>query len=158
LEQVVAGSSVAGVGKRIDALLTTAGRVRSMCFLEIKHHRTRLLSVEYRPGCWSPSKELSGGVAQLHGTVQRAVAAIGSRLQYVASDGSDIPGEYTYLLRPRSFLILGSLDEFIGEAGGIHRGKYESFELYRRHMQEPDIITFDELLARAEWLVDMARA
>ena len=158
LEQVVTGSSIAEVGKRADALLRTAGQVRSMVFVEIKHHRTDLLAEEYRPGCWAPSKELSGGVAQAQGTVQRAVASIGSRLPDRASDGSEIPGEFIYLIRPRSFLIVGNLNKFIGEAGGIHHGKYQSFQLYRRNMQEPEIITFDELLARAEGLVNAADA
>jgi Domain of unknown function (DUF4263) len=156
LEQIVAGFSIGGVGKRADALLRTAGHVQSMVFVEIKHHRTELLDKEYRSGCWTPSKELSGGVAQVQGTVQRAVDQIRDRLPDRAPDGSEIPGAFTYLLRPRSFLIAGSLTEFIGEAGGINPDKYLSFELYRRHMDEPDIITFDELLARAEGLVDVA--
>ncbi len=155
LEQTIAGSSVAGPGKRSDALLRTVGRVRSLAFVEIKHHRTALLGDEYRSGCWAPSKELSGGVAQVQGTVQRAVAAIGHRLQEQDPDGSDIPGEFSYLFRPRSYLIIGSLDELYGEAGGLHVGKFQSFELYRRHMDEPEIITFDELLARTEGLLDM---
>jgi hypothetical protein len=67
LEQVVAGFSVAGHGKRTDALLRTSGRVRSMVFAEIKTHRTDLLAAEYRPGCWRPSRELSGGIAQVQG-------------------------------------------------------------------------------------------
>ena len=61
LEQVVAGFSVGGVGKRTDALLRTAGLVRSLVFAEIKHHGTQLLATEYRSGCWPPSAELSGG-------------------------------------------------------------------------------------------------
>ena len=38
---------------------------------------------------------------------------------------------------------------------GVHRPKYESFELYRRNLYEPEVITFDELLARAEWHVEV---
>ncbi len=43
LEQVVAGFSVAGPGKRTDALMRTSGRIRSLVFAEIKHHETELL-------------------------------------------------------------------------------------------------------------------
>jgi hypothetical protein len=39
---VVAGHSIAGAGKRVDALMRTAGRIRSMVFAEIKHHGTAL--------------------------------------------------------------------------------------------------------------------
>jgi hypothetical protein len=42
LEQTVAGFSVAGAGKRTDALLRTNGQIRSLVFAEIKHHRTEL--------------------------------------------------------------------------------------------------------------------
>lgn len=156
LEQVVAGASVAGVGKRSDALLRTSGRIKSMVFAEIKTHRTDLLGAQYRSGCWPPSDELAGGVAQVQGTVHRAVNEIGERLQDVAGDGSDIPGEFTYMLKPRAFLVIGHLDQLHGQAGGHHRDRIRSFELYRRQLHEPEIVTFDELLARAEWHITTA--
>jgi hypothetical protein len=31
-----------------------------------------------------------------------------------------------------------------------------SFELFRRNLHEPEVITFDELVARAEWHVETA--
>ena len=156
LEQTVVGASVRGAGKRNDALLRTAGRVHSLVFVEIKHHRTELLGTVYRPGIWAPSRELSGGVAQVQGTVQRATIDIRERLQERASDGSDIPGAFSYLLRPRSYLIIGSLEQLLGEGGGLNTDKYQSFELHRRHTQEPEIVTFDELLARAEGLLEVS--
>jgi hypothetical protein len=55
----------------------------------------------------------------------------------------------------RDGLILGHLDQLRGTAG-VHRAKHQSFELYRRNLYEPEIITFDELLARAEWHVAVA--
>ena len=157
LEQVVAGSSVKGVGKRADALMRTSGRIRSMVFAEVKTHRTQLLATTcYRSGCWAPSIELAGGVAQVQGTVHRAVAEIGERILSVGDDGSEIPGDFTYLIRPRSVLIVGRLAELQGTAGGDHVDKIRSFELYRRNVWEPEVITFDELLARAEWVVEAA--
>lgn len=158
LEQVVSGARVGTVGKRTDALLRTTGRVRSMVFAEFKTHQTDLLSKEYRPGCWAPSEHLSGGVAQLQGTVHRAVNDIGERLADLAEDKSEVPGEYTYLIKPRSFLVIGQLARLTGTAGGDHRDKIRSFELYRRSLMEPEIVTFDELLARAEWLVSPSLA
>lgn len=158
LEQVVTGASVGGPGKRSDALLRTVGRIRSMVFLELKHHRTTLLHKEYRPGCWSVSNEVAGGVAQVQGTVQYAMSQLGSRLQDRDELDNDIPGSFTYLVRPRSYLVVGSLDQLRAEGGGDNQPKVQSFELFRRHLDEPEIITFDELLARAEWLVDIAES
>lgn len=155
LEQVVAGSSVAGPGKRVDALLRTSGRIRSLVFAEIKHHQTRLLGgSEYRPGCWPPSAELVGGVTQVQQTVDRAVRQIDQRLADTDEEGVET-GEATWLIRPRSFLIIGDLEELRG-GGGVHPDKHQSFELYRRNLHEPEIVTFDELLARAEWHVEVA--
>ncbi len=69
LEQVVAGPSMAGPGKRVDALMRTTGRISSMVFAEFKTHEDPLLAEEYRSGCWAPSQELVSGVAQAQGTV-----------------------------------------------------------------------------------------
>ena len=157
LERVVAGPSITGPGKRADALLKTAGRIRSMVFAEFKTHRTKLLADPYyRPGCWAPSRHLAGGVAQVQGTVNLATQNIRERIAELAPDGTEVPGEFTYLIKPRSFLVIGMLDEFIGDRGGHDMPRFRSFELYRRNLIEPEVITFDELLAKAEYLVEAA--
>lgn len=159
LEQVVKGSSIAGFGKRVDALLKTSGRIKSMVFAEFKTHRTALLAEpSYRSGCWAPSKHLAGGVAQVQGTVSLATQDIRGRLAELSEDGSEVPGDFAYLIKPRSFLIIGMLDQFIGERGGQDPERFRSFELYRRNLTEPEVITFDELLAKAEYLVEAADA
>jgi hypothetical protein len=102
LEQTVAGFSVAGPGKRTDALLRTSGSIRSLVFAEIKHHLTDLLcDEEYRSGCWAPGEHLAGGVTQVQQTLELARHQIGEALRDTAEDGS-YTGEET-LLRPRSF-------------------------------------------------------
>ena len=83
-----------------------------------------------------------------------ATRQIGQRLAEVDESGAET-GEVTHLVRPRSFLIIGHLSRLWGQ-GGIHAAKYRSFELYRRNLYEPEIITFDELLARAEWHIAVA--
>lgn len=156
VEQTVVGRSIKGVGKRVDALLRTAGIVRSMVFAEIKHHRTDLLADEYRTGCWRPSNEVSGAVVQIQQTVHLAVRDLGvDYMQDQADDGS-LLSTGTFLLRPRSFVVVGCLDQLTGEGGGPIPDKVRSFELFRRNLQEPEVITFDELLARAEWHVEQA--
>lgn len=154
LEQVVTGRHINGVGKRTDALMRTAGVVRSMVFAEIKHHRTKLLAKEYRPGCWRPSDELSGAVVQVQQTVHLAVQNLSDYLPDQGPDGDILPSG-TFLLRPRSFVIVGSLTEMTGSSGGPIPAKVRSFELFRRNLHEPEVVTFDELLARAEWHVEM---
>ncbi len=154
LEQVVAGFAVTGSGKRVDGLLRTAGRIRSMVFVEFKTHETPLLTTnEYRPEVWGPSKELAGAVAQAQTTVHMATRQIADRLQSKAEDGSDITGDWTYMFRPRAFVVVGQLEQLVG-ASGDNQAKIRSFELYRRELQTPEVVTFDELLARAEWMVN----
>ena len=154
LERTVVGSSVATDGKRADAVLRTAGAIRMLAFAEIKHHRTDLLGEEYRSGCWAPSAELVGATSQAQGTVRLAMEAIGSRLAEV-DNGFEVVGGQSYLYRPRSYVVAGRLSEFASPEGGHHVGKIRSFELYRRNLLDPEIVTFDELLARARALVEV---
>jgi hypothetical protein len=66
LEQVVQGHTVAARGKRVDALMKTRGVISSLCFVEIKTHRTPLLAASaYRAGCWAAHSDLSGAIAQV---------------------------------------------------------------------------------------------
>lgn len=156
LEQTVVGRSIKGVGKRVDALMRTAGVVRSLVFAEIKHHRTDLLADEYRSGCWRPSDELAGAVVQVQQTVHLAVRDLGvDHVQDLAEDGSLLDSS-TFVLRPRSYVIAGHSSELFGQGGGPRPDRVRSFELFRRNLAEPEILTFDELLARAEWHVELA--
>jgi hypothetical protein len=153
LEQPVVGHSVTGAGKRVDALMRTVGSINSMVFAEIKHHRTPLLEevkTPYRPECWAPSRELAGGVTQIQQTVHRATTDITERLADIDEDGFETGG-FTYLIRPRCYLIAGNLSQMTSDTGGVHVPKFRSFELYRRNLYEPLVLTFDELLSRAEW-------
>jgi hypothetical protein len=88
--------------------------------------------------------------------VHLAVRDLGAdHIQDQADDGS-LLSTGTFLLRPRSFVVEGCLDQLTGEGGGPIPDKVRSFELFRRNLHEPEVITFDELLARAEWHVEQA--
>jgi hypothetical protein len=153
LEQVVHGHTVSERGKRVDALLRTRGVISSLCFVEIKTHATDLLQDKpYRAGCWAPSDELSGGVSQVQGSVASAVESIRTKLS-LKDDSGNPTGEEAYNYVPRSFLVVGSLQEFVGDHG-VNQEKYRSFELFRRNIFTPEIITFDELFERAKFIVE----
>jgi len=157
LEQMVAGSSIEGAGKRVDALLKTRGRISSLCFAEIKTHATDLLekkSKPYRPEVWAPSTHLTGAIAQIQKTVYLAEGQIGRRLSPRDRDGNPT-GESAFLIRPRSVVVIGNLSEFTTDQG-VNEPKYASFELFRRQLVSPEIITFDELLERARFIVESA--
>lgn len=152
LEQVVQGYSINQHGKRIDAVMKTKGLISNLCFVEIKTHTTKLLEGKpYRPGCYAPSSELAGAIAQVQGSVADAVKSIKNKL--VLTDYCGNPtGEVIYNYQPKSFLVVGCLNEFVGEHG-INEDKLRSFELLRKNTISPEIITFDELYERAKFIV-----
>lgn len=52
-------------------------------------------------------------------------------------------------ITPKGILIVGNTDEL------EILSKKESFELFRRNLKTPEIITFNELLARAKYLASL---
>jgi hypothetical protein len=153
LERVVAGASVASHGKRTDALLRTRGRIGALCFVEIKCHSTSLLkSSQYRPGVWAPSDQLVGAISQVQRTIQLAERTIQNSLRPTDSDGNPMSDD-AYLIRPRSVVICGDLEQFVTPLG-VNEDKYKCFELFRRHLHGPEVVTFDELLERAKLMVE----
>lgn len=154
LEQVTKGADVFSTGKRVDLLMKTRGIVNSLCFGEIKTHKTPLLKKvvdAYRRECWAVSDELSGGIAQIQKTVQISVSNIRSKTE-IKNEQGDLTGENLYLYQPKSFLIIGNLAQFKGEHG-INEGKFSSFELFRKNLYNPEILTFDELFERAKHIM-----
>lgn len=157
LEAVVKGNDVFSAGKRVDLLMKTQGIINSLCFGEIKTHTTPLLkrsATDYRPECWSISEHLAGGISQIQKTVQKSLTNIQTRTQ-VKDKSGDLTGEEICLYNPKSFLIIGSLSEFKSDKG-INEDKYSSFEIFRRNIKAPEILTFDELYERAQYIVETA--
>lgn len=153
LEQTVHGHSIAGSGKRVDGLLKTQALISALCFVEIKRHDTELLkTTPYRSDVWAPSNDLSGGVAQVQETVRSALDTFSEQFRPEDEDGNPT-GEELFNIQPRSFLVIGSLGEFKVN-GGTNKRKYRSFETFRRNVRQPEIITFDELLYRAKFIVE----
>ena len=155
LEQSIKGNDITGGGKRVDALLKTQGLVSAFAFGEIKTHTTKLLkpvAEAYRGESWQVSDEFSGGIAQVHRSVQLSLKSIDSKRE-ITTVGGVPTGEKIYNYRPRSFLVIGSLSEF-ETAQGINEQKYSSFELFRRNLMSPEVITFDELYERAKYIVE----
>jgi hypothetical protein len=148
LEQAVVGPSVFGRGKRPDALMRTAGVLSALAFVEIKHSATPLLhATAYRPGTWRVSDEVAGGVAQCQATVDEVVRRAEGEIEALDAEGFST-GERALVCRPRSLLVVGSLDQFVRDEGP-NVGMFKCFERFRRSLRDPEILTFDELYARA---------
>jgi hypothetical protein len=151
LEQIVSGYSVAQSGKRTDALLRSRGVISNLCFVEIKKDTTPLLeATPYRSGCWAPSRQLAGAVSQVQGTVAQATRDL--RKLTARDEIGEPTGEEAYNHAPKAFLVVGSLGQFVGEHG-VNEDRHRSFELFRRNTSTPEVITFDELHERAQFIV-----
>jgi hypothetical protein len=154
LEQIAAGSNVfTGGGKRSDAIMRTKGFIQTLLFAEIKTHKTSLLmDRQYRePDVYQVSAQLSGAVSQIQKTAHKAI-------RYVEDlhRSHDAAGAFQFeisTIRPRQVVIAGHLSE-LTEGGGINLEKLTSFELYRRDHQGVEILTFDELFERAQFIVE----
>jgi hypothetical protein len=62
-------------------------------------------------------------------------------------------GEEIFNYQPKSYLVIGSMAEFVSE-NGVNKDKLRSFELLRKNTTSPEIITFDELFERARFIVN----
>lgn len=156
LEQITSGNDLNNSGKRVDALLKTAGIINSLCFVEIKKHTTELLKeykTPYRQDSWSMSDELSGGIAQIQNTVSLNLKKFYGKTQMKDKNSGDLTGEEFFNYQPKSFLIIGSLSQFKNDYG-VNEDKFRSFELFRKNTLNPEIITFDELYERAKFIID----
>lgn len=151
LEQVVSGFDFNQSGKRIDALMKSKGYIESFCCVEIKTHKTPLLGTQYRGECWSPSTELMGAISQIQKTVQKLMKNIHEKTEIKDEIGNPT-GEVIFNYMPYSFVIIGSLKEFDAGNGRINLPKLSSFELFRKNLKTPEIITFDEIYERVRFL------
>lgn len=153
LQETLRGSSRFKPGKIPDGIMKTRAAINALCLVEIKKSGTQLLKQgSYRSGTWAPTAELSGAVAQSQENVRVALDELG--VEHRVADGNGyLTGEELYSVQPRSFLVIGNLNEFRGDYG-VNGARFRSFEDFRRNIRQPEIITFDELYERAKFIVD----
>lgn len=150
VEKVVAGHTFFQGGKRADGVLSTMAEVKNFVVVEIKLPEDPLLDdalTPYRLECWRISKEISGGIAQCQKTKHKFLKQVQDKIELKKENG-DPTGESIYSIKPRSYLLIGNLNEFKVEHG-INEEKLSSFELFRNSNIDPEIITYDELYQRA---------
>ncbi|MCP2032607.1 hypothetical protein L1277_002717 [Okibacterium sp. HSC-33S16] len=156
LEQITTGANLwTGGGKRSDAVMRSRAVISTLLFCEIKRHDTPLLRpVPYRkPDVYVPSEELVGGVAQLQKTVRKAYRSFLDQIKaHTAEDGSPTGLDFS-TTKARQVLLVGDLSEFRNQHG-VNGERMESFELFRRTHSDIEVITFDELLARARFIIE----
>lgn len=117
--------------------------------IEMKRPDTPLFSSNSnRSGSWQLSDDLTHAVSQI--LEQKAQWIIKSQVAQHDKERKLIK-QKTY--DPKAILLIGNCDQFSGEdLDQIIKAK--TFELYRRNLKDIDIITFDELYDRANFIVN----
>ncbi len=151
LEHVLRGSDYSNKGIKPDAILRAKGFIDSLCLVEIKTPDSNLLT-KARIASWKAHADLTEGIAQSHVAAYETIKRI--RLAVKDGEGKET-GEYAYGIEPKSYLIIGNLKQLFQEGNNemIDMDKLASFELLRKKTLSPEIITFDELLERAKFIV-----
>lgn len=154
------GTTVTGRGgQRGDFLMATRAEVKFTVLVEIKRPDTPLLKPissdekPYRDKVYAASEELAGGVAQIQSNCRTWVTE-GSR----SPESREWFGDDVHTYEPKAIFVIGNtaeLNEGSREQPAMH--KRASFELFRRNLRTPEIVTFDELLERARFVVATER-
>lgn len=142
------GADVTGKGnQRGDNLMSSEADVRFTVLVEIKAPDTKLLAESsHRNGAYAPSRELTEAVTQVQVNA-RQWEVEGSRTD---ANRENLSEAGIYTVAPRGVLVVGNTSQ-------LNNGdKKRSFELYRRSLKTPEVLTFDELLGRARYIVGNA--
>jgi Domain of unknown function (DUF4263) len=135
----VGGKGVSDIGGKYADFLLSHEILDNVTLVEIKTPETQLLqSWPYRMGVYGASSHLSGGLTQL--SVQRHKLITSYPTLKLEEPSLTV-------LNPRCVLLSGSVERELDAAD-----KRESFELFRNGLRDVDVVTYDELFARARAL------
>lgn len=141
------GTSVDGKGgQRGDYLTSTVGDLNFTVLVEIKTPDTPLLQgdKEIRSGAWSLSKKLTDALSQIQANID-----IWDKQGSKQADNVDkLEKENVFTVQPKGIIVIGQLGQLES------RSKRETFQRFRKSLHGVDILTFDELLNRARFIVD----
>lgn len=116
--------------------------------VELKRPDTPLFEKDKnRSESWRLSKDLTYAVSQI--LTQKAEWEIKSQTRQFNEQGDPINQS---TIDPKTILIIGNTGQFSGDTKEDVIKK-KTFELYRRNSRNIEIVTYDELLARAKFIV-----
>lgn len=117
--------------------------------VELKRPDTFLFEKDKnRSESWQLSKDLTYAVSQI--LTQKAEWELNAEKKKYDNKGQPIT---QVTIDPKAILIIGHTEQFQGDTKE-NNIKKKTFELYRRNLRNIDIVTYDELLARASFIVN----
>jgi len=137
------GTTMAGTGgQRLDFIMATQATAKFTVLVDIKKPDSQLVGKEYRNNVHVLGEELVGGVAQLQSYCRRWIME-GSRQE---DNSAVLQGAGIYTFEPRGVLVVGHTKQLDSPS------KKATFELFRRNLHNPTVLTYDELLERAKFV------
>lgn len=132
-------------GQKGDYLTSTLGNISFTVLVEIKTPNTPLIqgTTEIRSGAWSLSKELTDALSQIEANID----TWDKRGSKEPENLDRFEKDEIYTVQPKGIVVIGNLDSL------DTRSKRETFQRFRKSIHGIDILTFDELLKRAEFIV-----
>lgn len=142
-EQVyVGGKDINGAnGRFCDYLSASNGDARFTVLIEIKKPQTPLIDKQDRNRSYPISKELTMAVSQVLGYCDSWAREVNVNTLNYERDNN------LTTANPKGIVVIGNTCEL------DNADKKRSFELFRRNLHNVEIITYDELLARARYIL-----
>ena len=128
-------------GQLVDFLAASKGHVSYVVLVEIKKPSTVLLGKSCRNRAFPISSDLAEAVAQIQGYID-TWGTNSTKERYVYEQENCLT-----TAKPKGILVIGDTSELDCS------DKKRSFELFRKGLNQIDIITYDELLKRAQLIV-----
>lgn len=145
------GMRIDGSGTQIgDYMTVTAGNAQFIVLVEIKRPDTPLVQDKYRVHAHHVSKDLGGAIAQVQSDCD-----MWTKVSETGQNVRELENKGIYTCQPKGIVVIGNTSEFKEKAqdDAEYRDRMLTFERYRRNLWNPEILTYDELLARAEYIV-----
>ena len=127
------------------------GDKRFTTFVEIKKPTTPLFGrSKNRANAWSLSNDLFDSVSQILEQKASGQDKIENNKKLFTDEGIEITQR---AFDSKVILLIGTWDELSTDVANIKEIKTRTFELFRRDSRNIEIITFDELLDRAKYIL-----
>lgn len=146
------GEKYDGIGKQKGDYLTKTNteNIKFTVLVEIKKPSSKLLAetprtkenIRYRNGAWLLGSEVLGGVAQVQINCKSWLKEAEDIKNKELIDNS------IYTVLPKGILLIGNTKEFDNNIEQV-----TSFELFRKGLNNLEILTYDELLERAKFII-----
>lgn len=141
------GAIFTGSGaRRGDFLGATSGDARFTVVVEIKTPGTPLLQGDepQRNGAWSLTREFTDAVTQA-----QAYANSWAIESQTRSNTLELAKRKLLVVHPKAIVVIGCLTELLSD-----ETKASTFQLFRESLHGIEVLTFDELLERAKFIVE----